>query len=110
MPNRACDKHDSGPFMPCTFGNSASSPTTQSSSTSSLVTLARSDHLPWMSFAENPGVDAGTRNPRTTPSSFAHTSATCAIEPFVNHQINAFDPAGSSIFASSWYLDRQSQY
>src|SRR5262249_17230296 len=83
MPNRACDRHDSGPRNPLTPGSSASSPTSQSSSTSSLVTLARSDHLPWMSRAENPGVFVGTKKPRTVPSSLAHTSATCATEPFV---------------------------
>src|SRR5207247_2226803 len=27
-----------------------------------------------------------------------------------DHQINAFDPDGSSLLASSWYLDRQTQY
>jgi hypothetical protein len=40
-----------------------------------------------MSRAVNPGRSVGTRKPRTSPSSFAHTSATCAIEPFVIHRL-----------------------
>ena len=43
---------------------------------SSLVTLARSDHLPWMSRAVNPFDLVGTRKPCTLPSSLAQTSAT----------------------------------
>src|SRR6185369_4570680 len=49
------------------------------------VTEARSDHLPWMSDVANPGVPFSTRNPRILPSSFAHTTATSAIEPLVIH-------------------------
>ena len=48
-----------------------------------LVTLARSDHLPWMSCAAKPLDFVGTRKPCTRPSSLAHTSATSAIEPLV---------------------------
>src|SRR5690349_12244542 len=50
---------------------------------SSLVTLARRDHLSGMSRAVKPLVVVGTKKPRTTPSSLAHTSATCAIDPLV---------------------------
>jgi hypothetical protein len=57
---------------------------------SSLVTEARRDHLPWMSRAVKPLDDVGTRKPRTLPSSLAHTSATCAMEPLVIQRLVPF--------------------
>jgi hypothetical protein len=53
------------------------------------VTDARSDIFPLCSNVEKPFVPFSTRNPRTTPSSFAQTTATSAIEPLV---IQAFAP------------------
>ena len=51
---------------------------------------ARIENLPWMSIAEKPGVPFSTRKPQISPSSsFAHTTATSAIEPLV---IQSFVP------------------
>ena len=61
----------------------------QSSNASCDVTEARSDIFPLCSEVEKPFVPFSTRKPRMTPSSFAQTSATSAIEPFV---IQAFAP------------------
>ena len=55
------------------------------SSMSSDVTEALSECFPFISGALNPGVPFSTRNPWTTPSSFAQTTATSAIDPFVIH-------------------------
>jgi hypothetical protein len=43
-----------------------------------------------MSRAVKPLVEVGTRKPWTTPSSLAHTTATCAIEPLVIHRLVPF--------------------
>jgi hypothetical protein len=57
-----------------------------SSSTSSLVTDARSEIFLWISGAENPGVPFSTTKPRIAPSSVrAQTTAMSAIVPFVIH-------------------------
>ena len=45
--------------------------------------LARRENLSSILRTVSPGVPRGTRKPRTTPSSFAHTMHTSAIEPFV---------------------------
>ena len=71
--------------MPVTPGNTASSGSRTSSITSSLVTLARSESLRCTSLVEKPGVSVGTRKPRTPSSVFAHTTASCAMPPFVIH-------------------------
>ena len=49
------------------------------------MTDARSDHLPFISGAEKPGVPRSTRKPRMPSSVCAHTTATSAIEPLVIH-------------------------
>ncbi len=53
--------------------------------TSSLVTLARRDHLCLISGAENPGASVGTAKPRRPSSVCAQTTATPATEPLVIH-------------------------
>ena len=85
MPNRASVRHDSGPLSPETPGSTASAGRRTSSRTSSEVTLARSESLRCMSFAENPGVSVGTTNPRIPSSVRAHTIATSATLPLVIH-------------------------
>ena len=57
MPNRASERHDSGPFRPVTPGSTASAGSRTPSRTSSEVTDARSDSFLATSFVENPGVD-----------------------------------------------------
>src|SRR5580658_2831455 len=63
----------------------------QSVIASPLVTDARSDCLPWIAQALNPGVPFSTRNPRIFSSShFAQTTATSAIDPLVIHIFSPF--------------------
>ena len=89
MPKRAALRQESGPFMPFTFGSTASFGMRTSSRMSSLVTLARRLIFLWMRRASKPFVSVGTRKPRTSlaslfaPPTFAQTSATCARLPFV---------------------------
>lgn len=85
MPYRAWDRQLSGPRSPVTSGRTASAGNRTSSSTSSLVTLARRDHLCLISGAENPGVPAGTTKPRIPSSLCAQTTATPATDPLVIH-------------------------
>src|SRR2546430_1780063 len=63
--------------------------------TNSVVSLARSDSLPFWSFAENPLVLVGTMKPRIDSASlilpvFAQMIAACAVEPFVIHILAPF--------------------
>ena len=55
IPNRASVRHDSGPRRPVTSGSTASAGSRTSSSTSSLVTDARSESLRLISGALKPG-------------------------------------------------------
>src|SRR5438445_8091372 len=59
----------SGDLSPPDWGNSAFLGTCTSCNTSSLVSLARSDSLPFWSFAENPLVLVGTMKPRIDSAS-----------------------------------------
>ena len=69
------------------------------SSTSSLVTEARSESLPCITGALKPGVPFSTRNPLTLPSSFlAQTTATSASDPFVIHIFEPFRTQPESVF------------
>src|SRR6266853_41130 len=77
-------------LSPADFGSNASLGTRTSWSTISLVSLARRLNFPVWSLAENPFVSVGTRKPRMDPGSssgpvLAHTTATCAVDPFVIH-------------------------
>src|SRR3954468_9518639 len=90
MPYRACVRHMSGLLSPPDEGRSASFGSCTSWKTSSLVSLARSESLPFWSFALNPFVSVGTMKPRIdlslgSPLVLAHTTAMCAVEPFVIH-------------------------
>src|SRR6516162_2478058 len=90
MPYRACVRHISGLLRPPDLGRRASAGRHTSWKTSSLVSLARSDSLPFWSFALKPFVLVGTTKPRidesvVSPFVFAHTTAICAVEPFVIH-------------------------
>jgi len=49
------------------------------------VIEARSESLPSILGVENPFAPRSTMNPRITPSSFAHTTATSAIGELVIH-------------------------
>src|SRR2546427_7096398 len=85
----------SGDLSPPDWGNSAFLGTCTSCNTSSLVSLARSDSLPFWSFAENPLVLVGTMKPRIDSASlilpvFAQMIAACAVEPFVIHILAPF--------------------
>lgn len=90
IPYRAWLRQPSGPLSPVTSGSTASAGSRTSSITSSLVTLARSDHLCLISGAENPGVSVGTAKPRIPSSVCAHTTATAATEPLVIHILRPF--------------------
>ena len=68
MPNLASVRQDSGPRRPVTSGSTASAGNRTSSSTSSLVTDARSESLRLISGALKPSVSVGTTKPRM-PSS-----------------------------------------
>lgn len=78
------------PLEPGDQRSTASAGSRTSSITSSLVTLARSDHLCLISGAENPGVSVGTANPRIPSSVCAHTTATAATDPLVIHILRPF--------------------
>ncbi len=90
IPYRAWLRQPSGPLSPVTSGSTASASSRTSSMTSSLVTLARSDHLCLISGAENPAVSVGTANPRIPSSVCAHTTATEATDPLVIHILRPF--------------------
>ena len=82
-------------MRPRTSGNTASPGRRTPSSTSSLVTEARSDSLCLISGAEKPGLSVGTTKPRIPPCSspaLAQTTATSAIEPLVIH---IFEPSST---------------
>ena len=54
------------------------------------MSLARSESLPFWSFALKPAVSVGTMKPRierslASPFVFAHTTAMFAVDPFVIH-------------------------
>src|SRR5688572_4695778 len=90
MPYRACVRHMRGLLRPPDFGRIASAGTHTSWKTSSLVSEARRESLPFWSLAVNPLVFVGTTKPRIdlsdlSPFVFAHTTATCAWDPFVIH-------------------------
>ncbi len=67
----------------------ASSGTSTSESAISPVAEARRESLPVIAGVASPPAPRSTRKPRTTPSSFAHTSATSAIGALV---IQVFAP------------------
>src|SRR3954471_11412705 len=80
----------SGDLRPPDFGRMASLGRCTSSKTSSLVSLARSDSLPFWSLALKPLLSVGTMKPRmdlslASPFVLAHTTEMCACEPFVIH-------------------------
>ena len=88
------------------FGSTASAGRCTSLKTSSLVSLARSESLPFWSFALKPFEFVGTMKPRMlVPSAslsavFAQTIATCAVEPWVwNEPKRTFYPARAERFA-----------
>ncbi len=60
------------------------------------MTDARSDILPLCSKVEKPFVPFSTRNPRTTPSSFAQTTATSAIGSVRDPGLGAVQDVGRS--------------
>src|SRR6266699_3953600 len=79
-----------GDLRPPDFGNSADFGRWTSCNTSSLVSLARSESLPFWSLAEKPLVSVGTMYPRLESASsslpvFAQMIAACAVDPFVIH-------------------------
>jgi hypothetical protein len=83
-------------------GSSASFGTRTSSSTSSLVSLARSDSLPFWSLAVKPFASVGTMNPRieamsSRPPSSAPTIATWAVDPLVIHILAPFRTHPSAV-------------
>lgn len=90
IPYRAWLRQPSGPLSPVTSGSTASAGSRTSSITSSLVTLARSDHLCLISGAEKPAVSVGTAKPRIPSSVCAHTTATEATDPLVIHILRPF--------------------
>jgi hypothetical protein len=95
MPYRAWVRHMSGLLSPPLSGSSASVGTRTSSSTSSLVSLARRLSLPFWSFAVKPFVSVGTMNPRIEAASsgapvLAQMIATCAVDPLVIHILAPF--------------------
>src|SRR5215472_1580621 len=88
-------RHINGDFSPPDFGRIASLARWTSWSTSSLVSEARRDSLPFWSLAEKPLVCVGTRKPRMELASLcapvlAHTTATWAVEPLVIHILAPF--------------------
>ena len=90
MPYRAWVKHESGPFRPSTLGNRAESGTRTFKRDSSDVTDARKLNFPWISDDEKPSISFSTKKPCIIcSSSFAHITATSAIEPLVIH---VFEP------------------
>src|SRR3989442_1989735 len=92
----------SGDLSPPDLGSSAFLGTCTSCNTNSLVSLARSDSLPFWSFAENPLVLVGTMKPRIDSASlilpvFAQMIAACAVEPFVIHILAPFSTQPSLV-------------
>ncbi len=85
MPKRASLRQASGPDSPVASGSTAPPGSRTPSSTSSLVTEARSDILRWIIGAVKPGESVGTTKPRMPSSVRAHTTATSATEPLVIH-------------------------
>src|SRR5215831_8799677 len=88
IPKRAWFKHMSGDFNPPEPGKTFSAGMRTSCSDKPEVTEARSDHLPWIFSALNPGVLVSTRKPRirlSSASDLAHIRATSAMEPDVIH-------------------------
>src|ERR1043165_1830224 len=85
----------SGDLSPPDFGRIASVGRCTSSNTSSLVSLARNDSLPFWSLALKPLLSVGTMKPRmdlslASPLVFAQTTERCACEPFVIHILAPF--------------------
>ncbi len=85
MPKRASDRHPKGPDSPRAPGSMADDGSLTPSSTSSLVTDARSDIFVVISLMVSPVVAVGTTKPRIPSSVWAHTTATSATEPLVIH-------------------------
>src|SRR4030088_1095273 len=95
MPYRAAVRHMRGDLRPPDFDSRADLGTCTSCSTSSLVSLARSESFPFWSLAEKPLVSVGTMKPRmeSAPSILpvlAQMIAACALEPFVIHILAPF--------------------
>src|SRR3979490_2754986 len=102
MPYRAAVRHMRGDLSPPDLGRTASFGTCTSWSTSSLVSLARRDSLPFWSFAENPFVLVGTMKPRMESASsirpvLAQMIAACAAEPLLIHILAPFRPQPSCV-------------
>ena len=92
MPYRACVRHERGPLRPST-PRTLSAGTRTSSKASCDVTEARRDIFIRCSGAEKPFIPFSTRKPRTGPflsPTFAQTTATSAIEPFVIQALAPF--------------------
>ena len=92
----------SGLFSPVLPGRIASRGRCTSSSTSSLVSDASSESLPFWSRALKPGVSVGTTKPRIPLVSpalpvCAQTTATSAIEPLVIHILVPLSSHPSSV-------------
>ncbi len=88
-------------MSPSTPGRTFSSGIRQSSKASCEVTAARSDIFILCSDVVNPGVPFSTRKPWILPSyppTFAQTTATSAIEPFVIHALAPFRTQWSPSF------------
>ena len=85
MPNRASDRHESGPFRPRTPGRTALPGSFTSSKCSSEVTEARRDIFLWMFRVVKPRAPRGTRKPRMPSSVLAQTTAMSAMPPLVIH-------------------------
>src|SRR5690606_15136407 len=85
MPYRASVRHDRGARSPAASGSRAESGSRTSSKESAAVIDARRESLRSITVAVNPGVPAGTRNPRIPSSVPAHTTATSATDPLVIH-------------------------
>src|ERR1043166_3673944 len=83
----------SGDFKPPVPGRRFDSGTRTSCNDSPEVTDARSDHLPWISWALNPGRSDSTMKPRMVSFSsptFAQMMARSAMEPEVIHIFSPF--------------------
>src|ERR1700680_2515849 len=79
-----------GLLIPPVLGSRAVAGTLTSCSTSSLVSEAPSESLPFWSLAVHPGAFVGTINPRIDLSLLsspvlAQMIATCAVDPLVIH-------------------------
>src|SRR4029453_3958426 len=91
MPYLAWLRHIRGDFSPDEPGSRFSSGIEQSSNMSCEVIEARRDTLCLISGALKPVLPASTRKPRTSSSTFAHTTATSAMLPFVIHDFAPFN-------------------